>query len=129
VSGVQVILVVAGLLHLGFVAGEMLPWQRPFILQRVMSKRGITFAGDQLDLTATIVHNAGIYNLILAAGLLWSVAPGAFGSSLEPVGVTALRCFFLSGAVVAGLFGLTLSVTTAVQALVGVAGLAAVSLG
>ena len=111
-------------LHLAFVAGEMLPWDCPFILQKVKAERGVEFPDDdQAKLVATIVHNAGIYNVILASGLLWSAFPKAVGPSLEPASVKAIRCFFLSGAVVAGVFGLTLSRKTLAQALVGLAGL------
>jgi uncharacterized membrane protein len=46
---------------------------------------------------ATIVHNAGIYNAILAGGLLYAAYAG------DPAGDVAR--VLLAGAVVAGMFG------------------------
>lgn len=117
------ILVVAGFLHLLFVAGEMFPWHHPLLLQRVSLKKKVVFGDDQLRLAATIVRNAGIYNLILAAGFFWSAFPDRVGLAADPPGVWALRCFFLTGAVVAGLFGVSVSPATLIQAAVGVLGL------
>ena len=119
----QISLLTAAVLHILFVSGEMLPWDSPFILKKVMAKKAVSFSEDQLKLVATIVHNAGIYNLILVAGFLWSAFPDAFGNLLEPNGVKAIRCFFLTGAVVAGVFGLTLSPMTVLQAIIGIVGL------
>ena len=115
----RIVMLVAAGLHLGFVLGEMLPWHCPFILKKVIANKSLTYSADQLKLVATIVRNAGIYNLIMTAGLLWTVCPDSFGWLLEPSAVKAVRCFFLSGAVVAGVFGLTLSPITIVQAIVG----------
>jgi uncharacterized membrane protein len=120
-------LLAAGVLHVLFVLGEMLPWHHPFLLQGVSRKKHVVFAddpaNDQLRLAATIVHNAGIYNLILAVGFFWSASLGTAGAAMDPPGVRALRCFFLAGATVAGVFGLSLSPLTLVQALLGAFGL------
>lgn len=124
----QIILLVAAGLHLLFVVGEMLPWNCPLILRGVMKKKKVSFDNEQLTLTATIVRNAGIYNAILTAGFVWSTFPGALGLPPDDaVAIRAIRCFFLGGAVVAGLFGLTLSRATALQAIVGGLGLVAVN--
>jgi uncharacterized membrane protein len=114
---------VAGILHLGFVAGEMFPWSLPVILKRVITQRQVTLSTEQATLVATIVRNAGIYNLIVAAGFFWSAFPDALGLTLEPLAIKAIRCFFLAGAIVAGVFGLTLSPWTALQAVAGAVGL------
>ena len=79
------------------------------------------------DLTVTIVHNAGIYNVIVGAGFLWMAFPNAIGPGLEGAALTSVRVFFCLAAILAGVFGgMTLSKKTFVQAVVGLIGLAAV---
>lgn len=116
----------AAFLHSFFVFGEMVPWDRPFILRLVMSKRGIHV--DKKDrfseLTATIVHNAGIYNVIITAGFLWSIFPGRVWMPTEPAAVGAIRSFFSCGAILAGVWGVSLSPWTLLQVVVGAIGLA-----
>jgi putative membrane protein len=81
--------------HLGFLAIEMLPWKRPFVFRLVK----LEFDPRQHNemTAAPIVHNAGLYNGFIAAGLIWGMLAGhdAFH----------LCVFFLSCAIVAGLFG------------------------
>jgi putative membrane protein len=106
-------------LHVGFMVLELFPWQLPVLL-RIVSK---TLPGNepltphQRTLVATIVHNAGIYNGILAAGLFWAAIAGEPANDVARV--------LLAGAAVAGVFGTVTmkSVPTAVQALLGIAGL------
>ncbi len=74
------------LLHTAFAFCEMYPWSNPILLS-VVTKRLPDAVGDdvvkkhkfstqQQPIVATIVHNAGIYNAILAAGLFWpAIAP------------------------------------------------------
>jgi len=110
-------LFVAGLLHAGFLFAELYPWSNPYLLRRVSKDflHGESFTVKQLKLVSTIVHNAGIYNGIVAAGLLWAACGGA---SVDVARV------MLIGAVVAGAFGAaTISPLTAVQAVVGIVGL------
>ena len=60
------------LLHSLFMLLELFPWASPFLLS-VVSKRlpvDERFTPHQRDLVATIVHNAAIYNGILAAPTL-----------------------------------------------------------
>ena len=106
-------------LHLLFMAAELFPWSLPVLL-RVASKKlpdGEPFTATQRKLVATIVHNAAIYNGIVAGGLLWA----AFGGS----SATGVARVMLMGAAVAGVFGTATlkSPVTAVQALVGIIGL------
>ena len=122
---VLVVLALALLLHLAFMLGEMFPWHQPKILAGKLKKDGIELDDRQQRLVATIVRNAGIYNFILVAGFFWSCFPSLFGP-IDESAVKMIRTFFFSGAVVAGLFGLTLSRFTAIQAGVGLAGLIAV---
>jgi len=64
----------AATLHALFIACELLPWRFPMLL-RVASRTmpSIDAQGPltpaQQSLVSTIVHNAGIYNAILAVGL------------------------------------------------------------
>jgi len=93
---VAIILVgVVALAHLGFMAIEMFPWKRPFVFQLVQ----LAFnPREQNEMTAApIVHNAGLYNGFITAGLIWGMFAGQDAFHL--------CVFFLSCAIVAGIFG------------------------
>jgi putative membrane protein len=112
-------LIGAAVLHILFMISELCPWSLPAAL-RIASKKlptGESFTNAQEKLVAAIVHNAGIYNGIVAGGLLWAALTGNSASDLARA--------MLVGAAIAGGFGtITLkSVVPAVQAVVGVAGL------
>ena len=112
-------LIGAAALHALFMAAELFPWSMPILLRTVSRKlpQSERFTPAQQDLVDTIVHNAGIYNSILAGGLLWAAFLGASGAEVARV--------LLFGAVVAGVFGTATlkSPVTAVQAVVGLVGL------
>jgi uncharacterized membrane protein len=106
-------------LHGLFMMCELFPWSSPVLL-RLISRRlpkHQEWTAAQGALVATIVHNAGIYNAILAGGLLSAVFRHHPGGD-----VTRVMC---AGAAVAGIFGtVTLkSPLTALQALLGFIGL------
>lgn len=106
-----------GLLHTAFAVGELYQWGSPKILLKVLQKWNLEkLSGPERQLMAVIVHNAGVYNGIVAAGLfaaLWC------GVAAQPVQVT-----LLAGGIVAGLVGAaTLSKATVVQAIAGTAAL------
>ena len=106
-------------LHALFMLAELFPWRLPALL-RIASKslpKGEPFTNAQQTLVATVVHNAGIYNGILAGGLFWAALRG------DPA--TDLARVMLFGAFVAGAFGTATmkSPVTAVQAVVGLVGL------
>jgi Protein of unknown function (DUF1304)/Protein of unknown function (DUF1501) len=120
----------AAALHASFMAAELLPWPRPLLLKKASENlRPIAdltkdelppeakFTDEQLKLIATIVHNAGIYNGIVAGGLLWAAIHENDGHHVARV--------MLLGATAAGIFGtMTLkSWPTAFQGLVGLVGL------
>ena len=65
-------------LHAVFMLCELFPWPAPVLL-RIVSKKlpaGEQWTEAQGTLVATIVHNAGIYNAILAGGLLYAAYAG-----------------------------------------------------
>ena len=119
-------LILAAGLHVFFMIAELFPWRLPLLLGLVSKKLpnlsevppdDKPFTDKQRALVATIVHNAGIYNGIVAGGLLWAAFGGASATDVARV--------MLSGAAVAGIFGtITLkSPVTAAQAAVGILGL------
>ena len=112
-------LLAVALLHAAFMLLELFPWESPILLGLLSKKlpAGDAFTPHQRSLVATIVHNAGIYNGILAAGLAWAALTGESAHDVARVP--------LAGAAVAGLFGtITMkSVPTAVQAALGMIGL------
>jgi putative membrane protein len=111
-------LIVVAALHACFMLGELLPWKAPLVLQKVSEKlKGEPFSPEQQRLVATIVHNVGIYNGIVAGGLFWAAFAGAPATDVARV--------LLIGATVAGVFGtMTLkSPLTALQAIAGIIGL------
>ena len=116
-------LVVAALIHVAFMLAELFPWRIPLLLGfaskklPVLNAKGDRFTDLQLPLVAAIVHNAGIYNGIVAGGLVWAAISG---SPLDDVARV-----MLCGAAVAGVFGaVTLkNPVPLVQALVGIVGL------
>lgn len=77
--------------HIGFLVLEMFFWTKPYGLETF----GLTpeFAAQSASLAA----NQGLYNGFLAAGLIWSL--------LRKADAFALKVFFLSCVIVAGVFG------------------------
>ena len=103
-----------GVLHVFFMIGELFPWNRPIIMVAVLRKwpQKLDLSANDTNFVATVVHNAGIYNGIVAAALFMTVAVGQTSYWVQ---VT-----LLAGGVVAGLFGaFTLTKATAIQAILG----------
>jgi uncharacterized membrane protein len=118
-SASQVAICFIGLLHLVFMIGELYPWEHPRIMMAVLEKwpHHLELSGNDTDLVAMVVHNAGIYNGIVAAGLFASAYVGA---AAFPVQVA-----LLAGGVIAGLFG----AKTLSRLVIGQAVLSAIALG
>ena len=77
--------------HIWFMILEMFLWQ---------SEKGMKTFGttkDFAEASAALAANQGLYNGFLAAGLLWSLYPTPHA--------LALKVFFLSCVIVAGLYG------------------------
>jgi putative membrane protein len=113
---------VTAVFHVVFAVMEMYPWKRPCVFDQVKLPFDPPY---QNEVTAAhIVHNAGLYNVFIAAGLIWSTR-AALPESLH------LSVFFLSCGILAGIFGtLTLTPKTLLlQTLPATAALVAVLLG
>jgi uncharacterized membrane protein len=110
----QIAICLIGLLHVLFMLGELYPWSVPKIMELVLRKwpRELDLSANDQHLVSMVVHNAGIYNGIVAAGLFaaaW-VGPNAYG----------IQVTLLAGGIVAGVFGAaTLSKATIFQAICG----------
>ena len=101
----KVLLLLTALLHLGFMILELFPLSSPPWLLGIIGDEwpaSKTFSPDQQLLVSTIVRNAGVYNGILAGGLLWTTC-GIFGVCAS-VSMDVARVMLI-GAVVAGAFG------------------------
>ncbi len=83
--------VLVAALHVWFLVLEVFLWDRP--TGRRIFRTTPEFAAASKALAA----NQGLYNGFLAAGLVWSLAPGTAGPGT--------RVFFLVCIVVAGLYG------------------------
>ena len=84
------VVVIVGLLHIGFLVLEMFVWTRPIGLKNC-SQGDAEFA----DRSKALGKNMGLYNGFLAAGLLWFLAQGLID----------VVVFFLLCVVVAGVYG------------------------
>lgn len=85
----NIIIAIVAILHLGFLVLEMFLWNHP--IGRKMFK--MTEAVSESS--ATLAANQGLYNGFLAAGLIWGIVSGEF----------AVKLFFLSCVLIAGIFG------------------------
>jgi len=115
----QIALYLIGVLHLLFMVGELYPWNCPRIMAAVLKERRLVLADTDQPFVATVVHNAGIYNGIVALALFVSAS---YGSSAFGIQVA-----LLIGGIVAGLFGAaTLTIAVIAQAIAGAIALAVV---
>jgi len=83
--------VIVALVHILLLVVEMFFWKEPFIHQR------LDFTLEEAIKVAPIVANAGLYNVFLAAGLIWGLVSGKTGN--------AIKLFFLVCVIIAGIFG------------------------
>ena len=79
------------LLHLYFLILEMFLWDTPY------GRKAFGLTPEFASASKALAANQGLYNGFLAAGLLWGLALGGAGD--------AVKIFFLSCVVVAGVFG------------------------
>ena len=84
-----VLTLLVALLHLYFLVLEMFLWTRPLGLRTFRNTR------EKAEATRVLAANQGLYNGLLAAGLLYGIATGSREFTL----------FFLGCVMVAGLYG------------------------
>ena len=82
---------VVAVLHVVFFVLESLLWTRPF------GRRVFGMSRELSEATKSLAVNQGVYNLFLAAGLVWSLFPSGYAFPL--------KVFFLACVIVAGLVG------------------------
>jgi putative membrane protein len=87
----NIVIAFVAILHAAFLVLETFLWTKP-IGQRIFGLPAQVMASS-----AALAANQGLYNGFLAAGLVW-------GLILDPEGI-AIKIFFLSCVIVAGLFG------------------------
>jgi putative membrane protein len=84
----NILVAVVALLHLGFLYLEMFLWDKPRGL------RTFNMTAEVAKQSKTLAMNQGLYNGFLAAGLIWGLFEG-----------DAVKIFFLSCVIIAGIFG------------------------
>ncbi len=68
-----------------------------FLWTKPAGRKAFGLSAEQAESTKVMAANQGLYNGILAAGLLWSLYLGAAG--------TSVKLFFLACVLIAGVFG------------------------
>ncbi|MEQ1504431.1 MAG: DUF1304 domain-containing protein [Myxococcota bacterium] len=81
--------VLVAVAHVGFLVLESVLWTRPF------GRKTFRLSVEDAERTKLLASNQGVYNGMLAVGLLWALATGE----------TAALSFLLVFVVVVGLFG------------------------
>jgi putative membrane protein len=89
----DVLVALVALEHLWFLVLEMFLWTKPIGL------RTFSHTLEEAIRMGPLAANQGLYNGFLAAGLVWGLLAG------PPEFAFAIKVFFLSCVVVAGLFG------------------------
>ncbi|MCZ2127863.1 MAG: DUF1304 domain-containing protein [Anaerolineales bacterium] len=83
-----ILIAVVAFLHLGFLYLEMFLWDKPF------GRKTFRMTEERARQSKTLAMNQGLYNGFLAAGLIWGLLAG-----------DAIKIFFLSCVILAGIFG------------------------
>jgi putative membrane protein len=84
-----IVIAIIAVLHAGFLVLEMFLWNHP------TGRRIFGMTKEASASSAALAANQGLYNGFLAAGLIWGLLSGGF----------AVKLFFLSCVLVAGIFG------------------------
>lgn len=113
-SAGQIAIAVIGVVHVVLLLGELFPWHNPYIMTKALNDvplQTIPLPNGKSALPM-VVHNAGIYNGIVAAGLFATLMVGRPAFPIQVV--------LLLGGIIAGVFGAwTLSPLTIAQAVIG----------
>ena len=109
-----------------FAFGEIVLLQdgMPFIVKSILEKKDVAFEADkQLPLVLNIVRNAGTYNFVVAMAFFWAAFPVGYSEPQKQMFSRLLQTFLFTAAILLGLVGLSLSIYTASQSVLGVIGL------
>ena len=87
----KIAIALVALLHVWFAVIEMFLWDKPY------GRRAFGLTPEFATASKALAANQGLYNLFLAAGLAWGLAPGPDAG--------AVRLFFLGCVIVAGIYG------------------------
>ncbi len=79
---------IVALLHFGFLYLEMFLWDKP------RGRKSFRMTEEFAKQSKPLAMNQGLYNGFLAAGLIWGIFAG-----------DAVKIFFLSCVIIAGIFG------------------------
>jgi len=79
---------IVALLHFGFLYLEMFLWEKP------RGRKSFRMTEEFAKQSKPLAMNQGLYNGFLAAGLIWGIFAG-----------DAVKIFFLSCVIIAGIFG------------------------
>ena len=79
---------IVAILHFGFLYLEMFLWDKP------RGMKSFRMTEEFAKQSKTLAMNQGLYNGFLAAGLIWGIFAG-----------DAVKIFFLSCVIIAGIFG------------------------
>jgi putative membrane protein len=91
-TAAQVLIALIALEHLWFFVFESFLWRTPLAL------KAFQMTPEQAEHSHVLAQNQGVYNALLAAGLVWGLLPG----TVDPLGV---QTFFLGAVLVAGIVG------------------------
>ncbi len=84
----NILIGIVALLHFGFLYLEMFLWDKP------RGMKSFRMTEEFAKQSKTLAMNQGLYNGFLAAGLIWGIFAGG-----------AVKIFFLSCVIIAGIFG------------------------
>lgn len=90
---IYILVIFVALEHLGFLVLEMFMWTRS------IGRKVFGMNAEKAEMTKILAANQGLYNGIIAAGLVWGLV-----HPVPEIG-NQLLLFFLSGVVIAGVFG------------------------
>lgn len=90
-TAANIVVAIVALLHIYFLVLEMFLWDKPYGMRTFGNSK------EKAEATKVLAANQGLYNGFLAAGLIWGLTLGAAG--------TAIKIFFLSCVLIAGIYG------------------------
>lgn len=83
---------IVALLHVWFFVLETLLWRTE------LARKSLAMTEQDAEATAVLAGNQGVYNLVLAVGLGWSL-------TMKDAAASAIRRFFLASIVFVGIYG------------------------